>query len=43
MGHRKQGAAIILNYLKCLINVCTKFSWIDLVEAGPSGKVQILR
>jgi hypothetical protein len=38
MVHRKQGVAIILNYLKCIINVCTKFNCIDLVEAGPSGR-----
>jgi len=42
MGHRKQGVAFILNYLKCLISVCTKFNWTDLVEAGPIGSMQIL-
>jgi len=45
MGHGKQGVAFVLNYLKffnCLISVCTKCNWIDLVEAGPSGNMQIL-
>jgi hypothetical protein len=54
MGHRKQNVAIILNYLKCLVNVCSKFNWMDLVEAewqyasialveaGPSGNMQVL-